>query len=39
LRGDPAEILARIDAEAALFARALSSQETRARLAAFFARK
>ncbi len=39
LRGDPAELLARIDAEAAIFARALGSQETRARLAAFFARK
>ncbi len=39
LRGDPAELLARIDAEAGLFAEALGSQETRARLAAFFARK
>lgn len=39
LRGDPAELLARIDAEAALFAKALASPETRARLAAFFARK
>lgn len=38
MRGDPAEILARIDAEAALFARALSSKEARERFAAFFAR-
>ncbi|MVF25113.1 enoyl-CoA hydratase, partial [Methylocaldum sp. BRCS4] len=38
LRGDPKEILARIDAEAALFAQALSSPATRERLAAFFAR-
>jgi enoyl-CoA hydratase/carnithine racemase len=38
LRGDPAELLARIDAEAAIFAKALASPETRARLAAFFAR-
>jgi enoyl-CoA hydratase/carnithine racemase len=38
LRGDPAEVLARIDAEAALFARALSSPDARARFAAFFAR-
>ncbi|GLI91586.1 enoyl-CoA hydratase-related protein [Methylocystis echinoides] len=39
LRGEPAALLARIDAEAALFARALASPETRERLAAFFARK
>ncbi|MEK4033277.1 enoyl-CoA hydratase-related protein [Methylocystis sp. IM3] len=39
LRGDPADLLARIDAEARLFAEALASNETRARLAAFFARK
>ncbi len=39
LRGDPAELLARIDAEAALFTQALASEETRARLLAFFARK
>jgi enoyl-CoA hydratase/carnithine racemase len=38
MRGDPAEILARIDAEAALFARALASPEARERLVAFFAR-
>jgi enoyl-CoA hydratase/carnithine racemase len=38
MRGDPAEILARIDAEAALFAKALASPEARARFAAFFAR-
>lgn len=38
LRGDPADILARIDAEAALFARALASPTTRERLAAFFAK-
>jgi enoyl-CoA hydratase/carnithine racemase len=38
MRGDPAEILARIDEEAALFARALASPTTRERLAAFFAR-
>ncbi|MGJ0509140.1 MAG: enoyl-CoA hydratase-related protein [Methylocystis sp.] len=38
LRGDPAALVARIDEEAALFAKALASPETRARLAAFFAR-
>jgi len=38
MRGDPAEILARIDEEAALFARALASPTTRERLAAFFSR-
>lgn len=38
MRGDPAELLARIDAEAAQFAKALSSPLVRARLAAFFAR-
>lgn len=37
MRGDPKEILARIDAEAALFAQALTSPEARARFAAFFA--
>jgi len=37
LRGDPKEILARIDAEAALFAKALTSPEARERFAAFFA--
>ncbi len=39
LRGDPAALVARIDEEAALFARALASAETRERLAAFFARR
>jgi enoyl-CoA hydratase/carnithine racemase len=38
MRGDPAEVLARIDEEAALFAEALASPTTRERLAAFFAR-
>ncbi|MCC3245315.1 enoyl-CoA hydratase/isomerase family protein [Methylocystis sp. WRRC1] len=38
MRGDPAEILARIEEEAALFARALSSPQARERLAAFFSR-
>lgn len=38
LRGDPAALRAQIDAEAQLFARALESPETRARLAAFFSR-
>lgn len=38
LRGDPAEILARIDEEAALFGQALASAEARERIAAFFAR-
>jgi enoyl-CoA hydratase/carnithine racemase len=39
LRGDPAALVARIDEEAALFAKALASPATRERLAAFFARK
>lgn len=39
LRGDPAALVARIDEEAALFAKALSSPATRQRLAAFFARR
>lgn len=38
MRGDPAEILAQIDAEAAAFAKALASPEAQARFAAFFAR-
>jgi enoyl-CoA hydratase/carnithine racemase len=38
MRGDPAELRARIDAEAALFAQALATPQTRARLDAFFAR-
>ena len=38
LRGDPAALRARIDAEARLFASALASPETRARLAAYFSR-
>ena len=37
MRGDPKKILARIDAEAALFAKALASPEARERFAAFFA--
>jgi len=37
MRGDPREILARIDAEATLFAKALMSPEARDRFAAFFA--
>lgn len=37
MRGDPKDILARIDAEAALFAQALTSPEARERFAAFFA--
>jgi enoyl-CoA hydratase/carnithine racemase len=36
MRGDPKEILARIDAEAALFEKALTSPEARERFAAFF---
>lgn len=36
MRGDPKEILERIDAEAALFAEALTSPEARERFAAFF---
>jgi len=39
LRGAPAEILARIDAEAECFSRALKSEETRARFAAFLGGK
>lgn len=39
LRGDPQELLARIDAEAALFAEALASPQARERLKAFFARR
>lgn len=38
LRGDPATLRAQIDAEAQLFARALATPETRARLKAFFSR-
>jgi enoyl-CoA hydratase/carnithine racemase len=37
MRGDPKDILDRIDAEAALFAQALTSPEARERFAAFFA--
>ena len=37
LRGDRAQILARIDEEGALFAKALASPDARARLEAFFA--
>lgn len=37
MRGDAADILGRIDAEAALFAQALASPEARERFAAFFA--
>ncbi|MGA8170160.1 MAG: enoyl-CoA hydratase-related protein [Methylocystis sp.] len=37
LRGDPAETLARIEEEGKLFAKALASPATRARLEAFFA--
>ncbi|CCJ06763.1 Enoyl-CoA hydratase/isomerase [Methylocystis sp. SC2] len=37
MRGDPNDILSRIDAEAALFAKALTSPEARERFAAFFA--
>jgi enoyl-CoA hydratase/carnithine racemase len=37
LRGDPARILARIEEEGALFAKALASTEVRVRLEAFFA--
>ena len=37
MRGDPNDILSRIDAEAALFAKALTSPEARKRFAAFFA--
>lgn len=39
MRGDPAALVARIDAEAALFAKALASPGVRARLEAFFARR
>lgn len=38
MRGDPGELLARIDEEAALFKEALASPTTRERLAAFFAK-
>lgn len=38
MRGDPAELLARIEEEAALFSKALASPEARERLAAFFGR-
>jgi enoyl-CoA hydratase/carnithine racemase len=38
MRGDPAQLRARIDAEAALFAKALASPEARERLLNFFAR-
>ncbi|MGJ0395035.1 MAG: enoyl-CoA hydratase-related protein [Methylocystis sp.] len=37
MRGDPKDILARIDAEAALFSQALASPEARERFSAFFA--
>jgi len=37
MRGEPNDILSRIDAEAALFAKALTSPEARERFAAFFA--
>ncbi|MCQ4189724.1 enoyl-CoA hydratase-related protein [Methylocystis suflitae] len=37
MRGEPNDILSRIDAEAALFAKALTSLEARERFAAFFA--
>lgn len=39
IRGDPAEVLARIDLEAALFAQALATPEARARISAFFGRR
>jgi enoyl-CoA hydratase/carnithine racemase len=39
MRGDPAQILAQIDAEAAYFAQALRSDEARARFAAFLSGK
>lgn len=38
LRGDPSALLAQIDVEARLFADALASPETQARLTAFFSR-
>lgn len=38
MRGDPAELVARIEAEAACFAEALAAPETQARLAAFLSR-
>jgi enoyl-CoA hydratase/carnithine racemase len=38
MRGDPAELVARIDAEAAFFAQALADPATQARLAAFLSR-
>lgn len=37
MRGEPKDILARIDAEAALFAKALTSPEAQERFSAFFA--
>ncbi|MFZ3181881.1 MAG: enoyl-CoA hydratase-related protein [Methylocystis silviterrae] len=37
MRGEPNDILSRIDTEAALFAKALTSPEARERFAAFFA--
>ncbi|AZG77546.1 enoyl-CoA hydratase-related protein [Methylocystis rosea] len=39
MRGEPNDIRSRIDAEAALFAKALTSPEARERFAAFFASK
>lgn len=39
IKGDPAELVARIDAEAALFAERLRSAEAQAAFAAFMARK
>jgi enoyl-CoA hydratase/carnithine racemase len=39
LRGDPAEVLARINEEAALFSKALASPEARERFAAFLNRR
>jgi enoyl-CoA hydratase/carnithine racemase len=39
MRGDRAEVVARIDEEAAIFARLLASPEARARFEAFFARR
>jgi enoyl-CoA hydratase/carnithine racemase len=38
MRGDPAELVARIEAEAACFVKALAAPETQARLAAFLTR-
>ncbi|MGD9544180.1 MAG: enoyl-CoA hydratase-related protein [Methylocystis sp.] len=39
MRGDPKDVLARIDAEAAVFAQALASPAARERFAAFFAQR